>query len=103
MYAIFGDWELVLASYNSGPGNVSKAIRRSGKTELLDIRKPSKETQGYVPLFLATMYLYEYRKEHGIVPDRVVQHFATDTVMIKKKCHSNKFPTYWKYPWHYSC
>jgi membrane-bound lytic murein transglycosylase D len=88
MYAIFGDWELVLASYNSGPGNVSKAIRRSGgKQNYWSIRKNlPKETQGYVPAFLATMYLYEYRKEHGIVPDRaVVQHFATDTVMIKKE------------------
>jgi len=88
MYAIFGDWELVLASYNSGPGNVSKAIRRSGgKQDYWSIRKNlPKETQGYVPAFLATMYLYEYRKEHGIVPDRaVVQHFATDTVMIKKE------------------
>jgi membrane-bound lytic murein transglycosylase D len=51
----------------------------------LDIRKTFQETQGYVPAFLATMYLYEYRKEHGIVPDRAVQHFATDTVMIKKE------------------
>jgi membrane-bound lytic murein transglycosylase D len=88
MYAIFGDWELVLASYNSGPGNVSKAIRRSGgQQNYWSIRKNlPKETQGYVPAFLATMYLYEYRKEHGIVPDRaVVQHFATDTVMIKRE------------------
>jgi membrane-bound lytic murein transglycosylase D len=88
MYSIFGDWELVLASYNSGPGNVSKAIRRSGgKQSYWDIRKHlPKETQGYVPAFLATMYLYEYHNEHGIKPDRaVVQHFATDTIMIKKQ------------------
>lgn len=88
MYAIFGDWELVLASYNSGPGNVSKAIRRSGgKQSYWDIRKYlPKETQGYVPAFLATMYLYEYHNEHGIKADRaVVQHFATDTIMIKKQ------------------
>ncbi|MEZ7498459.1 LysM peptidoglycan-binding domain-containing protein [Flavobacterium sp. Arc3] len=88
MYSIFGDWELVLASYNSGPGNVSKAIRRSGgKQSYWDIRKHlPKETQGYVPAFLATMYLYEYHNEHGIKADRaVVQHFATDTIMIKKE------------------
>lgn len=88
MYKIFGDWELVLASYNSGPGNVSKAIRRSGgKQNYWNIRKNlPKETQGYVPAFLATMYLYEYHKEHGIVPDEaVMQHFATDTVMVKKQ------------------
>jgi membrane-bound lytic murein transglycosylase D len=88
MYSIFGDWELVLASYNSGPGNVSKAIRRSGgKQNYWNIRKHlPKETRGYVPAFLATMYLYEYHNEHGIVPDRaLVQNFATDTIMIKKK------------------
>ena len=88
MYRIFGDWDLVLASYNSGPGNVSKAIRRSGgQQNYWNIRKNlPKETQGYVPAFLATMYIYEYHKEHGIVPNRAtVKHFATDTIMIKKQ------------------
>lgn len=86
MYAIFGDWDLVLASYNSGPGNVAKAIRRSGgKQNYWNIRKYlPKETQGYLPAFLATMYIFEYHKEHGIKPDKAVaNHFATDTVMIK--------------------
>jgi membrane-bound lytic murein transglycosylase D len=88
MYNIFGDWELVLASYNSGPGNVTKAIRRSGgKTKYWDIRDQlPKETQGYVPAFLATMYLFEYHKEHGINPERaVVKNFETDTVCIKNQ------------------
>lgn len=88
MFEIFGDWELVLASYNSGPGNVSKAIRRSGGQQNFWSIKSNlpKETQGYVPAFLATMYLYEYHKEHGIKPNKAnLQHFATDTVMIKKQ------------------
>lgn len=88
MYAIFGDWDLVLASYNSGPGNVSKAIRRSGgQQNYWNIRKYlPQETQGYVPAFLATMYIYEYHKEHGIKPNRAtIKHFATDTIMIKKQ------------------
>ena len=88
MYKIFGDWDLVLASYNSGPGNVAKAIRRSGgQQNFWNIRKYlPQETQGYVPAFLATMYIYEYHKEHGIVPNRaVVKHFATDTIMIQKQ------------------
>ncbi len=88
MYAIFGDWDLVLASYNSGPGNVAKAIRRSGgQQNYWNIRKNlPKETQGYVPAFLATMYIYEYHKEHGIKPERApIKHFATDTVLIKKQ------------------
>jgi membrane-bound lytic murein transglycosylase D len=88
MYAIFGDWDLVLASYNSGPGNVAKAIRRSGgQQNYWNIRKNlPKETQGYVPAFLATMYIYEYHNEHGIRPNRaIVKHFATDTIMIKRQ------------------
>ena len=88
MYAIFGDWDLVLASYNSGPGNVAKAIRRSGgQQNYWNIRKNlPKETQGYLPAFLATMYIYEYHKEHGIVPEKApIKHFATDTIMIKRQ------------------
>jgi membrane-bound lytic murein transglycosylase D len=88
MYTLFGDWDLVLASYNSGPGNVSKAIRRSdGKKNYWNIRKNlPRETQGYVPAFLATMYIYNYHNEHGIVPDRaILKYFETDTIMIKKQ------------------
>lgn len=88
MFNIFGNWELVLASYNSGPGNVTKAIRRSGgKTNYWDLRNHlPKETQGYVPAFLATMYIFEYHKEHGINPERaVVKNFETDTIRIKEK------------------
>lgn len=88
MYKIFGDWELVLASYNSGAGNVTKAIRRSGGHQnFWNIKKfLPKETAAYVPMFLATMYIFEYHKEHGIVPDKtVVNHFATDTIAIKNK------------------
>ena len=88
MYNIFGDWELVLASYNSGPGNVTKAIRRSGgQTKYWDIRSNlPKETQGYVPAFYATMYLFEYHKEHGINPERaLIKNFETDTVNVKSE------------------
>ncbi|MBS4042064.1 MAG: LysM peptidoglycan-binding domain-containing protein [Flavobacteriales bacterium] len=88
MYGIFGDWDLVLASYNAGPGNVSKAIRRSGgKQNYWNIRPfLPKETQGYVPAFLATMYVMEFHKEHGIVPQKaVVNPLATDTIRIKNK------------------
>ena len=86
MYRIFGDWDLVLASYNSGPGNVAKAIRRSGgQQNYWNIRKNlPKETQGYVPAFLATMYIFEYHKEHGIKPNRpIANHYTSDTIRIK--------------------
>lgn len=88
MYTVFKDWDLVLASYNSGPGNVTKAIRRSGgQQNFWNIKKHlPQETQGYLPAFLATMYIYEFHKEHGIVPKKaLVKHFATDTVMVKKE------------------
>ena len=88
MYSVFGDWDLVLASYNSGPGNVAKAIRRSnGQQNYWNIRKNlPKETQAYVPAFLATMYIFEYHKEHGIKPNKsLVKHFSTDTIMLKKQ------------------
>lgn len=88
MYKIFGDWELVLASYNSGAGNVSKAMRRSGGHQnFWNIKsKLPRETAGYVPAFLATMYIFEYHKEHGIVPQKaIVNHFETDTIAVKRK------------------
>lgn len=86
LYNVFGNWEMVLASYNSGPGTVSKAIRRSGgKTNYWEIREYlPKETQGYVPAFLATLYIYEYHKEHGIVPKKaVLPYIKTDTIHLK--------------------
>ncbi|MFK7031709.1 LysM peptidoglycan-binding domain-containing protein [Flavobacterium oreochromis] len=88
MFKIFGDWELVLASYNSGAGNVSKAIRRSGGFQnFWNIKhKLPRETQSYVPAFLATMYIFEYHKEHGLVPYKpVAKHFETDTIALKRK------------------
>ena len=88
LYEIFGDWSLVLASYNAGPGNVSKAIRRSGGSHnYWNIRKfLPRETANYVPAFLATMYIYEFKKEHAILPKKAtLTYFETDTVMVKKQ------------------
>lgn len=87
LHDIFGNWELVLASYNAGPGNVSKAIRRAGgETNYWKLRTYlPKETQGYVPAFIATMYIYEYHKEHGIQPKKAtIPYVKTDTVMVKQ-------------------
>ena len=87
LYQIFGDWDLVLAAYNSGPGNVTKAIRSSnGKTNYWNLRPYlPKETAGYVPAFLATLYIFEYAKEHGFKPQRRANHlFETDTIRVKQ-------------------
>lgn len=88
LYKTFGDWDLALASYNSGPGNVTKAIRRSGgKQNYWNIRPfLPRETAGYVPIFQATMYVFEYAKEHNFRPDvPEVRYFETDTLRVKKK------------------
>lgn len=86
LYGIFGDWDLALAAYNSGPGNVNKAIRRSGgyKNYWNIRRNLPRETAGYVPAFLATMYLFEYAEEHGIKGKKADRpYFETDTVHVK--------------------
>ena len=87
LYNIFGDWDLALAAYNSGPGNVSKAIKRSGGyRNYWNIRQflPT-ETAGYVPAFYATLYIFKYAKEHGLAPNNPpIYHFATDTIQVEK-------------------
>ncbi|WP_431133052.1 LysM peptidoglycan-binding domain-containing protein [Psychroserpens mesophilus] len=87
LYGIFGDWDLALAAYNSGPGNVSKAIRRSGGYENYWNIRPylPRETAGYLPAFLATMYIFEYAEEHGFKKERPKYHYVeTDTIHVKK-------------------
>lgn len=87
LYRVFGDWDLVLASYNSGPGNVSKAIRRSGGSNNYWNLRPylPRETAGYVPAFLATMYIFEYAEEHGFQPPKPkTTYFETDTIRTKR-------------------
>ncbi len=87
LYNIFGDWDLALAAYNSGPGNVSKAIKRSGGyRNYWNLRQYlPRETAGYVPAFYATMYIFKYAKEHGLAPENPpIYHFATDTIQVKR-------------------
>jgi membrane-bound lytic murein transglycosylase D len=86
LYRIFKDWNLVLAAYNSGAGNVTKAIRRSGGyTNYWNIRPYlPRETAGYVPLFQATLFLGEYAKDYGIKTTKPDFHYiATDTIIVK--------------------
>ncbi len=87
LYKVFGDWDLALASYNSGPGNVTKAIRRSGGyTNYWNIRHNlPRETAGYLPAFLATMYIFEYADKHGFKPRKPeFAYFETDTIRVKQ-------------------
>lgn len=86
LYKIYNDWLLVLAAYNSGPGNVNKAIRRSGgKMDFWQI-KPylPRETQGYVPAFIAVNYVINYATEHNIYPVApAFMHYEIDSVAVK--------------------
>jgi membrane-bound lytic murein transglycosylase D len=87
LYKVFGDWDLALASYNSGPGNVTKAIRRSGGYKnYWNIRHNlPRETAGYLPAFLATMYIFEYADKHGFKPRKPeFAYFETDTIRVKQ-------------------
>lgn len=87
LYQIFGDWDLALAAYNSGPGNVLKAIKRSGGYRNYWNIRPylPRETAGYVPAFYATMYLFEYAQAHDLKSDLPeIYHFETDTIQVKR-------------------
>lgn len=88
LYSIFNDWDLALAAYNSGPGNVNKAIRRSGgKKNYWNIRHYlPRETAGYLPAFYATYYIFEYADEHQLyAKNELLNSFETDTIVIKRQ------------------
>ncbi|MDR3262431.1 MAG: transglycosylase SLT domain-containing protein [Tannerella sp.] len=89
MYAVYGDWHLVLAAYNCGPGNVNKAIRRSGgKTGFWEIYPYlPRETRLYVPFFIAATYVMSYHCEHNLCPIRTSLSMASDTLMINRMLH----------------
>lgn len=90
LYGIYNDWNLALAAYNAGPGNVNKAIRRSGnKLTYWEVRPfLPRETQGYVPNFIAAAYLLTYHAEHNIIPaEATVQYYQLDTMCLSKGVH----------------
>lgn len=88
MYGVYGDWLMVIAAYNCGPGNVNKAIRRSGgKNTFWEIRPYlPKETRGYVPAFIAAMYVLHHFEDYKFTPQHTNFSFnQTDTVMVYKQ------------------
>lgn len=92
LHDMYGNWHLAVAAYNCGPGNVNKAIRRSGgKTNYWEIyyRLP-RETRGYVPALIAATYAFEYHKEHNLVPRYPNISLAIDTVMVNDYLHFNQ-------------
>jgi len=89
LYGMFNDWTLVIAAYNCGPGNVNKAIRRSGgKKDFWEIfYHLPRETRGYVPAYIAASYTFNYYEEHNINPIYPEIPIATDTLMISENLH----------------
>ena len=89
LYQIYNDWILVIAAYNCGPGNVNKAIARSGhKKDYWDIyyRLP-RETRGYIPQYVAALYSMTYNTEHNLSPLPVNLPLAIDTIMVTRDIH----------------
>ena len=83
LYNIFGDWEMALASYNAGPGNVKRAMRRSGGSTFWSVYDAlPKETRGYVPQFVAMLYMMHYGEDHGIVAQNTQFPTVSDTIQV---------------------
>lgn len=92
LYNIYKDWHLVIAAYNCGPGNVNKAIKRSGdKKDYWKIyyRLP-KETRGYVPAFIAANYVMNFYQSHNILPKSPDFPIITDTLMVNDYLNFNQ-------------
>jgi len=89
LYSLYHDWTLVIAAYNCGPGNVNKAIRRSGGQRdywKIYYRLP-RETRGYVPAFVAAVYTMNYYWKHGLKPIPIEMSLARDTLIINENLH----------------
>lgn len=89
LYGIYQDWHLAIAAYNCGPGNVNKAIRRSGgKTDYWAIYPYlPQETRGYVPIFIAANYVMNYYQYHNLCPAQIEMPAYTDTIRVKERMH----------------
>ena len=87
-YTIFGDWFLAISSYNCGVGNVNKAIRRAGSRDFWKIYPYlPRETRGYVPSFIAALYMLEYYKEHNMQPAQFNLPAHVDTIKVNRNLH----------------
>jgi membrane-bound lytic murein transglycosylase D len=92
LYKIYKDWHLVIAAYNCGPGNVNKAIRRSGGTHdyWTIYYKLPRETRGYVPAFIAAAYVMNHYQAHSLNPRYPDFSIVTDTIKIHDYLHFNQ-------------
>lgn len=96
LHKIYKDWNLVIAAYNYGPGNVNKAIHRAGGTHdywAIYSYLPE-ETRGYVPAFIAANYIMNYYCEHNICPMKTKYPIATDTVLVSRDVHIDQIAAF---------
>ena len=101
LYAMFGDWNLVMAAYNSGAGNVRKAIRRAGGVKDYWAIWPflPRETRGYVPAFIAVNYVMNYSSEHNLYPlDPGILYGGIDTVWVTQPLAFDQISEYLNIP-----
>lgn len=89
LYSIYHNWHLAIAAYNCGPGNVNRAIARSGgQTDFWKIYYHlPRETRGYVPAFIAAAYAMTYANEHQMYATWTSKPVAADTIMVTKPLH----------------
>jgi membrane-bound lytic murein transglycosylase D len=93
LHSIFGDWQLALAAYNSGPGTVRKAIRKSGYKKTFWEVYPHlpRETRAYVPQFIAIIYVMNYAEQHNFIEGEKEELVAHDTLRVNKFMHFETF------------
>jgi len=101
LHNIYDDWSLALAAYNSGVGNVNKALRRAGGVKNYWAIWPflPRETRGYVPAFLSILYIMSYADNMLIQSnDTIIPYLATDTVMVKEVLSFEQLNEFLKVP-----
>lgn len=93
LYNMFGDWELAIAAYNTGPGNIRKAIRRSGyKKSFWEIYPyVHRETRAYLPQFIAIAYIMNYAHEHNFIEEDMEYRMEVDTIHVADYLHFQTF------------
>ncbi len=96
LYEKFGDWSLAIAAYNCGPGNMRKAIKKSGgsKDYWVVSKYLKKETQNYIPKLIAAKYMMTYSYDYDIVPDFSEQlYFSTSATKVHNKLELKEIAT----------
>ncbi len=99
LHRIFGDWHLALAAYNTGPGNVKRAIRKCGRSDFWGIYNClPKQTRAYVPQFIAMTYMMNFHWEHSIVAEKWVNKVPADTIQVKGYMNLNRLKKFANIP-----